>query len=346
MSLPTPTPRSDERDIDISRTAGTTSGDTLDCARADTATRPLQPSPEPPPPEPHATRSAEGPAEGRRRLEAPVPEDEILEGLNRHDAEKAAELAEQLQRRLADADLVAELSRDGFTGPAWELFRDDLVRYANSVMGGWLQTGYIFALTKKRGFAQDPGPELLDQLALDADVRQEIATMTIAVALPRFREKALVGGGWDPEKGANVTTYFMGACVLAFLNEFRRHRLQQRRWGKSDDRQLHYDRQALYDPDRGPITDPGAIATGNERVREVLSRAKEREQAILAARLDGYSYAEIVELFDESSIRAIEGVVYRWRTHETAHLDAEKAAEHAAQQLTQDSRNSQRGATR
>ncbi len=33
--------------------------------------------------------------------------------------------------------------------------------------------------------------------------------MTVALALPRFRHRAFVEGGWSYEGGASVTTYFM-----------------------------------------------------------------------------------------------------------------------------------------
>ncbi len=39
--------------------------------------------------------------------------------------------------------------------------------------------------------------------------------MTVALALPRFRELALVRGGWRYEGGASLATYFMGASATS-----------------------------------------------------------------------------------------------------------------------------------
>jgi hypothetical protein len=183
-----------------------------------------------------------------------------------------------------------------------------------------LQTGFIFKLAKQRGFVQHPGTALLDQLATDRDVRKELAAITVAAALPRFRDKALIGGAWDPSKGASITTYFMGACVFAFPNELRRHRIQLRRWSLADNEHRSLERQVLHDLDRGPVTDPGVITAGNQRVRAVLDRATPREQAIIAATLQGYTQPEIVEMLSETSVRAVEGVMHRWRAPEAERI--------------------------
>ncbi|MET8038382.1 hypothetical protein [Streptomyces sp. NPDC005345] len=39
-----------------------------------------------------------------------------------------------------------------------------------------------------------------------------------------------------------------------------------------------------------------------------------RAQAVVALTLDGYSHDEIRELVDVTTVRAVEGLLYRWRT--------------------------------
>jgi hypothetical protein len=39
-------------------------------------------------------------------------------------------------------------------------------------------------------------------------------------------------------------------------------------------------------------------------------------RAIVALTVDGYSQEEIVEPLGEASVRAVQGVLYRWRTKE------------------------------
>lgn len=146
----------------------------------------------------------------------------------------------------------------------------------------------------------------------------ELAMITVAVALPKFREKALLGQGWIPEGGARITTYFAGACVFAFPNEMRRHRAEQTKWFRQDNAGV------LVDLDRDEINDPAVLATGNARVVADLARVSERERRILAATIDGYTQAEIAELYGDRSSRAVEGALYRWRKAEQARMANEE----------------------
>jgi len=69
-------------------------------------------------------------------------------------------------------------------------------------------------------------------------------------------------------------------------------------------------------PETDSVSDPAVIATGNIRVRDHLRGIDPRSQAIVALTLDQYSQEEIVELLGEHSIRAVEGVLYRWRVQQ------------------------------
>ena len=84
------------------------------------------------------------------------------------------------------------LARDNFHGPRYDLFVDELVRYAISVLRGWMRSGFIFQLVADRGFGLHPHELDLKELACDSDLRDQLATMTVARALPRFRQHALV----------------------------------------------------------------------------------------------------------------------------------------------------------
>lgn len=278
----------------------------------------LQPHPTTPPATGTSTDHARQ-QELRAALQAPVSQDRIVAGLTEQDARDVADLQERLDRLTGDTELLEDLAIDGFTGPRWDVAAYDLSRYAMSVTSGWLATGHIFKLTADRGFQMHPSPDLLHALATDKDLRQDLAVMTVAKALPRFRQKAFIERGWDPAKGAGINTYFMGACVFEFPNELRRHTALNWRWQRQD---LAEGRTLpmVVDPSRGPITDPATIATGNVNTIQTLQRASTRERRILAAKIEGYTYEEMTEMFDETSERAIEGVVYRWRTEEQTHL--------------------------
>jgi DNA-directed RNA polymerase specialized sigma24 family protein len=218
-------------------------------------------------------------------------------------------------RRRADEDLVGALAACGFSGPLYDRFRDELARYGISVLCGWMRSGYVFHLAAQRGVGLHPTEQELDEFQRDRDTCQELAIMTVAVALRRFRQQALVEGGWRPDGGASLTTYFMGACLSAFPNEFRRHRLDRRRRQDIGVAELEVTARRL---DEEP--DPADVTAGNMQVRHVLARADPRTRAIVALWLDGYHHDEIAEMTGEKSARAVEGVLYRWRVKENRRM--------------------------
>lgn len=211
-------------------------------------------------------------------------------------------------RIAADRKLVEVLAAGGFAGPDFDRFRDELARYAVSVLSAWMYSGYVFRLSSGRGFALQPTAVELDELHRDADLRQELAVMVVAVALPAFREHALVGGGWRTDGGASLTTYFLGACLTVFPNEFRKYRSQRQRWQTQDESGYK-----AAQPRAATTGDPADLIAGTMRVREDLARMDPRTRAIVALRMDGYRQEEIAEMLGEASVRAIEGVLYRWR---------------------------------
>jgi hypothetical protein len=256
------------------------------------------------------------PAEGAgSKLGAPVPLSEVLRGIAPALAGETRRMQENLERRAADQELRDELASCDFDGRRYQKFEAELARYGMSVLRGWMYSGYVFQLAAGRGFALHPSDRELEELHRDSDVREELATMTVALALPRFREHALVRGGWRYDGGASLATYFMGACLYVFPNEFRKRRVQLKKWRLQD-----YGDPAVTAPQADHIADPAVLAVGNIRVCDDLSRADPRERAIVALTIDGYSQDEIVEMLGEQSVRAIEGVLYRWRTKEQGRM--------------------------
>lgn len=243
-----------------------------------------------------------------------LPSD-VLKGIPATVAAKAQQLQEGLERRAADQRLRDEMARYDFTGDRYQRFENELARYGMSVLRGWMYTGYIFKLTASRTFVLSPSDAELEELHRDSDAREELATMTVALALPRFRQHALIEGGWRYEGGASLPTYFMGACLYIFPNEFRKRRAQQRRWNWA-----HIEEAVTLEPDAGLIASMEAQALGTMRVRDDLGRLNARTRAIVALTIDGYSQKEIVELLGESSVRAVEGALHRWRTSKKQEL--------------------------
>ncbi|MCZ0991773.1 RNA polymerase sigma factor [Streptomyces diastatochromogenes] len=211
-------------------------------------------------------------------------------------------------RRRNDRRLVRLLAQDGFRGPRYDRFEEKLARYGISVLRAWMHSGFIFQLVAERGLGLRPHERELEELASNSDLREELATMTVACALARFRQRALVEGGWTFEGGASITTYFMGACVYAFPNEFRRYRASEQRHRRALQRQ-----QQVYELPVSPLSTADEVL-GPQRVRDALKEISDpRARAALALVLDGYTHEEIQELLEATSVRAIEGLLYRWR---------------------------------
>ncbi|MFE7172588.1 hypothetical protein [Streptomyces sp. NPDC057616] len=240
-------------------------------------------------------------------LGAPVPTS--FDGMTPQQQREAQRIQESIDRRMADERLLQVLSKDAFTGPRYDRFVHELVRYGISVLRAWMHSGYIFKLVAERGYGLKPHELDLEELAANSELREELATMTVALALPRFRQRAFVDGGWSSQGGASITTYFMGACAYDFPNEFRKYRAAEER-----QRRALRQQQEQYQPPVSSLSVADEVL-GNQRVLDDLNRISDaRTKAAVALRLDGYTQAEIQEIIEATSERAVEALIYRWRT--------------------------------
>jgi len=130
------------------------------------------------------------------------------------------------QRRLADHALVKELAAAGFEGPVFDVAVTEFASYAIAVLMAWMRTGEIFGKCKAKG-----RPVSGSTSDWSRDDRLEIAVETTARALKYFLGEVLVPGKWDHSRGATLKTFFVGACLLQFPNEYDRWAGEQRRWG-------------------------------------------------------------------------------------------------------------------
>ncbi|MFD8290588.1 hypothetical protein [Streptomyces lavendulae] len=221
---------------------------------------------------------------------------------------EALRLEARIDRRCSDEKTIGFLAAEGFAGSEYDRFVEELVRYGISVLRGWMHSGFIFHLVAQRGFGLTPHERDLEELARDSDVREELATMTIARALPRFRLRALVEGGWTVDGGASLTTYFMGACLYDFPNEFRRHRAAREGFRRALQQQAE-----LYEPAVGVLS-PADQVVGELRVLEDLRNIPSiRMRTAVALTIDGYTQEEIRHVLEAPTVRAVEGLLHRWR---------------------------------
>ncbi|HEX8093032.1 hypothetical protein [Jatrophihabitans sp.] len=234
---------------------------------------------------------------------------------------------ERLRRLEGDAQLVQAMREQGFTGLLYHSFEAELIAYAVEVLQAWMYTGVIFRICAAKGLSMSPpSPEELELFARDKDLREELAWMSVGRAIIKFKQNALIDGGWRPEAGSLLKSYFLGAALYQFRDE-RKKELRARI--KNDEltallqrlnRSARASANELIDGDAAELLlDPGTTVPARASVDAALSRATERERSILKLILDGYTQEEVVEILNETSVKAVEGVLARWRKREQRH---------------------------
>lgn len=206
-----------------------------------------------------------------------------------------------LERRLVDKEMIEGLRLDGFTGPAYDRFEDALARYGLGVSQAWLHNGHFFSVAAKHGYGVAFDDTDLTLLHFDRTARSSLSNMIVGRTLPKFRQQALVEGGWNYEL-AGINTYFMGATVFCFPNEYRSWQATIRRWGRSD----RAEEQCAV---REGSDEANEIAMW---IKEALPTLKPEKHRLLVLDLLGYTNAQIGERLGLSD-RAVEGQLARLR---------------------------------
>jgi hypothetical protein len=147
----------------------------------------------------------------------PVPEEELtraeedlVPGIIRPDA------MERARRIEVDRKVVESLTGDDVDEERFIKLSNRLMGYAWPILLQWINTREIFDLCKcaRRPLREDAATDWTE------DDRKGMATETVIVAWDYFRATALVKGGWKPDRGASLQTYFVGACILRFADVY------------------------------------------------------------------------------------------------------------------------------
>jgi DNA-directed RNA polymerase specialized sigma24 family protein len=197
---------------------------------------------------------------------------------------------------------MLRLSVEGFQGQAWQEVARALAEYGHTVMFAWILTGRVFLKCRERGHG---GPLMAAPVGrIPATEVGELAEDTVAEAIIHFRDRILKTAYWDPAKGASLTTFFVGNCLMQFPNVYRKwrrswtHRLQ----AHSLDPLAHQASEA----------NPEAEVLGGLRLRDLLSSLEERSRDVALLRSQGFSVGEIATLTGQS-YKAVEGRLSRIR---------------------------------
>ena len=231
--------------------------------------------------------------------------------LGGQERDAARRAAESLARRMQDQEHVNDLAVAGFAGPPYEIFAGELAAYGYPVILAWLRRGTIWKHCADRGRVLYPTDREREILEGQFEERLDLALETVAEGLKFFRERVLCAGRWSFDGGATLTTYFIGACLLAFPNVFRRWRTAERKWN------LALAVGMLASPEGRtlsdlPGSDPADVAAGRGAVISELRSMPDGVMGAAALVVDGMSFADAADRLGTTE-RAIEGRLYRYR---------------------------------
>lgn len=229
------------------------------------------------------------------------------------DEFKDTESARRLARLQADTELMQRLSDEGFEGRAWDEISRALIDYGYQVMRAWVVTGQVFVKMASKG-RRVKGPPLG---GIPRDDALALAMDTVADAIIDFRDRVLKTARWDPSKGANLTTFFIGNCLLfQFPNLYRSWRRDYTQARQQDE--IPGDSE-LSNPALGlrANDDPAHEVVAADHTMRVLNDVlepvgDETNKAILILKAEGFGIDEIAESLG-LEYNAVESRIYRAR---------------------------------
>ena len=192
--------------------------------------------------------------------------------------------------------MLLQLQLSGYADRIWNPIAEEFARYGVSVMKSWIGKRTIFGQVKARtGFQLRSCP---DDWLQSVHVAEDLAGLTVVLALQYFKEQVLKANKWDPARGASLRTFFIGQCLYQFPNVYKT-------W-LHNEQELHALQQVVADDDLhylaggiGNIEEP--VITHDSAVTALGTLTTAKAQRAFAMKALGYSHAEIA---DNSTSRA------------------------------------------
>ncbi|WP_210585029.1 hypothetical protein [Streptomyces sp. GESEQ-35] len=216
-----------------------------------------------------------------------------------------------------DRQIYDELLRAEFRGPRYDAFAQELWTYGIRTLTAWMRTGAITHHCHRYSVAFDASEIELSILARTSEVREALAVDSVTAAAPRFLERSLRGGEWDPDKGASMFTFFVGGCVMAFGDAFKT-------WSRKRRREVAVmasgllnsaEASAIFPGQLSLFDDPAETVASRDTLQRILDEATPEAAAIctLMLRRPELNQREIGALLGGMSARAVEGQLHRLR---------------------------------
>ena len=200
------------------------------------------------------------------------------------------DLEDRVDRKDGDAALYRALQRRGFKGARQDEFEDVLAKYGLAVIAAWMVKGRLGEKCREKGLG---GAEVLDGFDLDHYDIEWLVVETVSRSIRAFREDVLPNGKWQPDRGAALRTYFIGQCLIRYIDVAKAWRRQK----ETDERLV----TAFSERGRASLNQPvfGSVEVDvvrNEMMELRLSRVKNDDaREALLMQVDGYKIKEISE---------------------------------------------------
>lgn len=213
----------------------------------------------------------------------------------------------------ADRRLVEILRRDGFTGPRYNKAASAWMSYGWRTMVKWTGTGEVFGRSRLAG---RPVPADMITTTWNKDDRHQVATDSVIGGMDLFRNHGLIQGKWNPEGGANLTTYFVGATLRSFRPAyktwFRGQQMGQAELDNNPGRETNGEPQREIPDQRA--TDPYYAAATHDELKRILPHITDPQvREGLGWRALGYTQAEAAQRIGLTE-KALERRISRART--------------------------------
>jgi DNA-directed RNA polymerase specialized sigma24 family protein len=115
-----------------------------------------------------------------------------------------------------DEKLCRRLREEGVDGPTYEYLMEDLAATCLGIFGAWVRSNRIFEESRRVGHGQ------IRKFALAREDQEDLVQQIFLDGHKVF-VRAITDDRWDPAQRTLLSTYFVGACIGAFANIWRRH---------------------------------------------------------------------------------------------------------------------------
>lgn len=115
---------------------------------------------------------------------------------------------------LSNVELAERLKTRRCTGLLWLATVDCLVGYGRATLHRQIGDGTVNAKTRQLRRPVELTEAEREYLREHPEKRDDLVNEAAATGLRLFRDRGILGGEWDPERGADVKTYFVNGCLL------------------------------------------------------------------------------------------------------------------------------------